>query len=322
MSFKIKDIEIQKNVILAPMAGITSFSYRKFMRKFCPDCLVYSEMISDCGLIYGNKETGRLLYTDNNESPYAIQIFGGSKETIIKGIKILEEKLINYDFLDLNLACPVNKVIKGYAGSYWLQDLDKLYEMVKEVVKVSSKPVTCKVRLGFNEININEICKTLENAGVSFIAIHARTRKELYSGIPHYDALKDIHKIINIPFGISGNIFKVEDALKAKEITKADAILVARGAIGNPKLLLNIQKALNNEEYDETINFNEQKDFLLEFSNLLINEKGERQAISILKGLAPKFFTNLPFSKEIRISLSQEMNSKEDLLNILNKYSK
>lgn len=318
MSFYIGNIEIKGRVILAPMAGITSFSYRKFMSKLGTS-LVYSEMISDCGLIYGNKETKNLLYTDNKESPFAIQLFGGSKDTLVKAIDILENLNINYDILDINLACPVNKVIKGHAGSYWLTDLNNLYDLMREITKVSYKPVSCKIRLGFNDINVNDVTKLLENAGVKFIAIHARTRKEMYSGLPHFEYLKDLAKNINIPFAVSGNIFTVKDGLNALNITNATALMVARGAIGNPNLITNLNKALNKENYDESINLDEQIEYLKEYSRLLIKEKGEDRAISVLKGIAPKFFKDFPNSKFIRKEITLNCRSYRDLLNILDK---
>lgn len=319
MSFKIGDIEIKEKVILAPMAGITSFSYRKFMRQFGVS-YTYTEMISDSGLIYGNEETKRLSYTDGSEYPLALQLFGGNIEKMLKAIDILESSDIKYDVLDINLACPVPKVLKGGAGSYLLTDLDNLYDFMKKIVDRSKKPVTAKIRLGFNEINVIEIAKTLERAGVKFLAIHARTKKELYSGLPHYEAIRDLKKYIKIPFAISGNIFSVEDAKKALEITGADAVCIARGAIGNPELITNINKALNDEEYDETLDINRQKTHLKQYAKLLLEEKGERQATSMLKGIAPKFFYGFDNAKQIRKRLV-EIKSIDELNDILNAIS-
>lgn len=316
MGFRIGNIEIKSKVILAPMAGITSFSYRRFMSSFL-NTLTYTEMISDSGLIYDNRETNSLIYTDGNEYPLALQLFGSDKEKMLKAIDILEEKNIKYDILDLNIACPVNKVIKTGAGSALLKDQEYLYNLVSSIVNKSKKPVSCKVRLGFDDANIEETVLTLQKAGVQFITIHARTKKELYSGLPHFEQLKNIKNILKIPFGVSGNIYSVEDAKNALEITGADCVLLARGGIGNPKLYINIENFFNNEEYDENLYYDEQKDFLLKFANMLIIEKGEKRAISLLKGIAPKFFVNMPNSKELRIMLSQKMNSYNDLVNIL-----
>lgn len=311
-----------KKVVLAPMAGITSFSYRKLMGEQ-EVALSYTEMISDCGLIYGNKETFDLLKTDGKEGLLALQLFGGSKETLVKAINILQDNNYQYDILDLNLACPVYKVTRNNGGSSWLKDLNKLQDMIKEVIKVSKKPISCKIRLGWddNHINVYETVKILKNCGVSLIAIHARTTKQGYTGKADYEFLKDIHKDIDIPLIISGDIFSVEDAFKALEITKCDAIMIARGGVGNPLLIKEINESIKeNKIIKIERDFNSQKNFLIKYMNDLINEKGEIRAIKLLRGIAPKFFSHFPFSKEIRKEISLSINTKQDLINILNKY--
>lgn len=310
MSFFIKDIEIKKNVILAPMAGITSFSYRKFMNEFHPG-LTYTEMISDFALIYRNKKTFDMLYTDGSDRPLAIQLFGGSKETILKSMDVLKELNINYDILDLNLACPVPKVTKNNSGSKWLTRKEELFDMVQAVVGKSEKPVSAKIRLGYDDVNVDEIAPLLEKAGISFLAIHARTKKELYLGKPHFDLLKNIRDEIKIPFCVSGNIYTVEDALNALKITRANAVMVARGGIGNPLLIENINRALEGRNDFIETDFNRQAEYLYRFIDLLIKEKGEKAAFSILKGIAPKFFLNLdlPNVKNLRSSLSRDIDS-------------
>ena len=320
MSFYIKDLKIEGKVILAPMAGVTSFSYRKFNRNFF-NGLAYTEMISDCGLNYHNERTFDMCYQDGKDHPLALQLFGGSKETLLKAIDELESRF-DYDILDLNLACPVPKVTKSNGGSSWLKDLDLLKDMVSAVVKKSKKPVTCKIRLGFNEINVLEIAKTLEDCGVSFLCIHCRTKKELYSGLPHYDALKDLKNVISIPFAVSGNIFTLEDAIKAYEITKCDAIAVARGGIGHPLLIKNIENyfAGVNEFYEE--NKIDQVNYLKEYAKLLKEEIGTERAASVLKGIAPKFLINFADSKPYRIEIVQSIKTVEDMFQILNKYLK
>lgn len=318
----LKQLFNSKKVVLAPMAGITSFSYRKLMQKQGV-ALSYTEMISDCGLIYNNQETFDLLKTDGKEGLLALQLFGGSKETLIQAIKILQDKNYKYDILDLNLACPVYKVTRNNGGSSWLKDLSKLEEMIKEVVKVSTKPVSCKIRLGWddNNKNVYDTVKVLENCGVSLIAIHARTTKQGYSGKADYEFLKDIKKNIDIPIIISGDIFSVEDAFNALTITKADAVMIARGGVGNPLLIKEINESFKNYKIVKICrDFDTQKEFLIEYMNDLINEKGEIRAIKLLRGIAPKFFSHFPFSKEIRKDISLSINTKQDLINILNKY--
>ena len=322
-TLNLKELFKTKKVVLAPMAGITSFSYRKLMQKF-EVALSYTEMISDCGLIYGNKETSELLLTDGKEGLLAVQLFGGSKETLIKGIEILESMNIHYDILDLNLACPVYKVTRNNGGSSWLKDAVLLEDMIKAVVEKSSKPVSCKIRLGWDDsrINVDEVCDILQRNGVSLIAIHARTTKQGYTGKARYEELKNVRNILHIPFIISGDIFTVDDAINAMEITGADAVMVARGGTGNPLLAKEINSRIAGIlDYKETRNFNEQKAFLLEYAKNLIEEKGEVRAIRLLRGIAPKFFSHFPFSKEIRSRICTSINTFEDLTSLLNLYN-
>lgn len=323
MSFLIKDLEIKKRVILAPMAGITSFSYRKFMNEFNPG-LTYTEMISDFGLIFHNKKTIDMLYSDGSDRPLAIQLFGGSKETILKAIDVLNELNLKYDVLDLNLACPVPKVTKNGSGSSWLTRPDELYDMVRAVVSYSSKPVSAKIRLGYDEVNVDTIAPLLEKAGVSFLAIHARTKKELYSGKPHFELLKNIRDEISIPFCVSGNIYEVNDALEALKITRADAVMVARGGVGNPLLIKNINEALDGNGNFEKTNFDKQSELLLKLTDYMLNEKGERQTFLILRSIAPKFYLNLdlPNIKTLRSVLARDITSLDSLKNAINDYKK
>ena len=321
-SVDIKNLFKEKKVVLAPMAGITSFSYRKLMQKYGV-ALSYTEMISDCGLIYGNKETSELLYTDGSEGPLAVQLFGGSKETLVKGIEILESMNIPYDILDLNLACPVYKVTRNNGGSSWLKDLVLLEEMIKEVVKKSSKPVSCKIRLGWDDshINVDEVCRILQDNGVSLIAIHARTTKQGYTGKARYEELKNVRNILHIPFLISGDIFTVDDAINAMQITGADGVMIARGGTGNPLLVKEINSSFAEVlNYKEPRTFSEQKEFLIEYSKNLIKEKGEDRAIRLLRGIAPKFFSHFPFSKEIRSRICMSIKKFSDLIEILEFY--
>lgn len=317
----IKKLLNEKNVILAPMAGITSFSYRKLFKKVGIG-LVYSEMISDCGLIYGNQETNKLLYTDNKESPLAIQLFGGEKDNIVKAIGILESKNINYDFLDINLGCPVYKVCKGNGGSSWLRDLNKLSEMMTAVCKASTKPVLAKIRLGWddNHINVYETVKVLEDSGVKMIAIHPRTTKQGYCGVAHYDQIIDIRKYTTLPIVVSGDIFSIDDYIRVKNLIHPDGFMIARGGLGNPKLITDIY----NYEKNGIINYEriylEQKEFLLSFMEDLIKEKGEVTAIKILRGIAPKFFSYFQNSKSLRKELSSSIVFADDVKNILKKY--
>ena len=315
---KVGNIELSGVVFLAPMAGVTNLAYREFMKPFGV-ALTYSEMISDCGLIYGNKETYKYLDTSAYERPVALQIFGGSKETLLKALEIIENQKDDYDFIDVNLGCPVPKVTKTGAGSAWLKREDELFDMMSNLVKASKKPVTAKIRIGWDEqsINVERIATILQDAGVSLIAIHPRTRNQLYSGVANYERIKDIKKLLHIPLVISGDIFTLESAIEAQKLTNADGIMVARGAMGNPYLITQIDHYFKTGEILPRISLNQQLEYLKEYANKLIDLKGEDVAIRELRGIAPHFLKGYPNLKKYRVKLTMEMTSLNDLLNII-----
>ena len=190
--FKIGNIEIQNKVILAPMAGITSFGYRKFMSQFGPGCSV-TEMVSDMGLIYGNKETKTYVEFEKLNIPTGVQLFGNSTENLAKAALICEKLNPNIDYYDINMACPVNKVFKTGAGSALLKNPKLCGDIVRAVKEATHKPVTAKIRIGVDSKHINflEVIDELQKAAVDMIAIHPRTTKEMYGGLPHWELLKD-----------------------------------------------------------------------------------------------------------------------------------
>ena len=318
--FKIGNIVIPNKVILAPMAGITSFGYRKFMSQFGPGLCV-TEMVSDMGLIYGNKETKSYVKFEKLNIPTGLQLFGNSPENIAKSALICEKMNPNIDYYDINMACPVNKVTKTGAGSSLLKNPKLCGEIVKAVKEATHKPVTAKIRIGFDSKHINfmEVIEELEKAGVDMIAIHPRTTKEMYGGLPHWDLLRDLRSKMSVPLVVSGNIFTVEDTIKALEITGADAVMVARGGVGNPRLITNINKYFANEEL-EYPTINEQIEYCLELAKDLIKEKGEEIAMRVYRGIATKFLDGLPNSKQTKSRLSTELVKYDDLVRILNEY--
>ena len=318
--FKIGNIEIDNKVVLAPMAGITSFGYRKFMSKFGPGLCV-TEMVSDMGLIYGNKETKTYVEFDRLNIPTAVQLFGNSAENIAKSVLICEKMNPNIDYYDINMACPVNKVTKTGAGSSLLKNPKLCGDIVRAVKEATHKPVTAKIRIGVDSKHINflEVIEELENAGVDMIAIHPRTTKEMYAGQPHWELLKDLRSKTRVPLVVSGNIYKVEDAVKALEITGADAVMVARGGVGNPRLITNINNYCDGKDIDLPT-LDEQIDYCLELARDLIDEKGEYTAMRVYRGIATKFFDGFPNSKQTKSRLSTELNTYDDLVRIINDY--
>ena len=318
--WKIGNIEINGKVVLAPMAGFTSSGYRRYMKKFGV-ALSYTEMISDHGLIYENKETYTYLETKKDELPIGIQLFGADSENMLKAAKITAKTAPFYSFLDINAGCPVPKVTKTGAGSALLKNPEVLVDIVRTLKEEMGVPVTIKIRLGWdnNHINFMEVIKMLEEAGVDAIAIHARTTKELYSGNPHYELLKDLRDKMSVPLIVSGNIFTLDDAIQALEITKADAVMVARGSLGNPFLIKQIDEYFKTGERLPNPSLDEQINYCLELAQSLIEEKGEEKAMRIYRSIAPKFFVGFPNSKDVRRDLAQNMVSFEYLQNTLKK---
>lgn len=316
--FKIGNVEIKGKVVLAPMAGITSLAYRNFMKRFGVD-LVVTEMVSDCGLIYENKKTLEYIKTTPEERPIAIQLFGNNSETIIQAIKICEKENPNFDFFDINLGCPVPKVTKAGSGSALLKNPTNLRQMFEKICKATTKPVTAKIRLGYNENSINflENIKALEEAGVAAIGIHARTTAQLYSGKPRYELLKNLREKMSVPLFVSGNIYSLDDAISALEITKADAVMVARGGVGNPQLVKQINHYFETGERLPNSTLEENITYLKEFADMLIEEKGEYRAMSILRGIAPKFLDGYPNMKQYKNMLAQSLTTRASLERIL-----
>lgn len=315
--FKIRDIPIDGRVILGPMAGVSTLAYREFMKPFGV-ALSYSEMISDCGLIYGNRLTRQYFATSKNDRPVGLQLFGFDVLNSLRAIDILEKEA-DYDILDINLGCPVNKVVKTGAGSAWLKRPEELYSYMRSIVIRSSKPVTAKIRLGWDSdsVNFKSISQLLVDAGVSMITIHARTAKQQYEGHADYELLRGFGATLPIPLCVSGDIYTVQDALKALDVTKASGVMVARGGVGNPLLVENINKALRDEPYETSLNAVKQAGFALEFAKKLVAQCGERTAIMQLRGLVPKFFSGFPGYKKIRMEIAENISSFSDLEKIL-----
>ena len=315
--WKIGDIEIEGRVVLAPMAGVTSSGYREFNHPFGVAVSV-SEMVSDMGLIYDNKQTNQYVLF-NKLFPTGLQLFGSSPETMAKAAKIAQNANKNIDFFDINMGCPVPKVTNSGAGSALMKNPQLCGEIIRAVKEATGLPVTAKIRLGWDNRTINylEVIEELEKAGVAAIAIHARTKKELYTGEPHFDLLKDLRNKMNVPLIVSGNIFALDDAIKAVELTKADAVMVARGAMGNPFLIKQIDTYFRSGERLENPSLKEQISWCLELADYLIKEKGEILAMRIYRSIAPRFFMGFPNCKKYRTRLVTELVDRDSLVKIL-----
>ena len=316
--FKFGNIEINSKVILAPMAGVTSYGYRKFVSQFKPGYMV-TEMVSDMGLIYGNEETKKYVCFDRLEIPTGVQLFGNCPKNMAKAALICENLNPNIDFYDINMGCPVPKVTNSGAGSALMKNPRLCGDIVRTLKTVTDKPVTAKIRLGWdnNSLNYLEVIKELEKAGVDMIGIHARTRKELYCGSPHYELLKDLRKQMSVPLSVSGNIYSLDDAIHAIDITGADSVMVARGGVGNPFLVKQINEYYKTGERLESPSLKEQLIWCEELAKRIVEEKGEYTGMRVYRSIAPKFFSGIRNIKKYRLRLTTELETLDSLNQIL-----
>lgn len=308
---KIGKFELKNKVIIAPLAGYTNYSYRKIMREFGAS-LCYTEMISAKGINFKNKRTLEMTKVEEDDHLVNMQLFGGTKEDLVKAA-IYIDKYSDCDIIDLNMGCPVKKVLKAKSGSYLLKDPDNIYEIVKAVVENVSKPVTVKIRLGQtkNTINVLEVAKKIEKAGASAICIHGRTQSDLYKGKANYDYIKLVKEQVKIPVIANGDIKSIEDAEYVLDYTKCDAIMIGRSSIGNPWLIQNIVNHFEGKELSEPTDI-ERIQMVKKHYELLKNEMGEKLAILNLRSLFSRYLKGL-YVKEYKLRLmkitkEQEMN--------------
>lgn len=315
--WKIGNIEINGVVVLGPMAGITSYGYRDFMKPFGVAVSV-SEMVSDMGLIYDNDKTNEyVIYPESH--PVGVQLFGHDPENIVKAAKLALKLNPNIDFFDLNMGCPVPKVVNSGSGSALMKNPKLCGEIVRRLKQEINIPITAKIRLGWDENSINflEVIKELEDAGVDMIAIHARTKKQMYLGQPHYELVKDLRSKMRVPLVISGNIYTLDDAIRAKELTGAEGIMVARGGVGNPWLVKQIDTYYRTGERIEDVSILEKIEQCLSLADHYIKEKGEFPAMRMYRGIASKFFSGFKNVKYYKNRLSTELVDRKSLVNIL-----
>lgn len=273
---KIGNVVFENNIFLAPMAGVTDKTFRIICREMGAG-LVFSEMVSSKGLYYGNKSTGKLTSIDEKERPAALQIFGSDPNIMAKIVDEYINQREDIDILDINMGCPAPKIVKNGDGSALLKEPETIRRILQEVVKVSKKPVTLKIRIGWDHNNINgiEIARIAEEEGVSALIVHARTRDMFYSGKANWDFIKKIKKAIDIPVIGNGDIFHPVDALKMIEQTGCDAVAIGRGSMGNPWIFSRIQSLLKGEKDIEPSN-KEKIDMMIKHLNMGCLIKGEK----------------------------------------------
>lgn len=287
------------NIILAPMAGITDMPFRALCREQGAT-FSYTEMISAKALYYKNKNTLPLLQVAKGERPIAVQLFGNEPELLAQEALKLEEG--PYDVFDVNMGCPVPKVVNNGEGSALMRDPEKVEQIVRAMTKVLHKPVTIKIRKGFSsdQINAVEVARRAEDAGAAAIAIHGRTREEYYSGHADYDIIRQVKEAVSIPVMGSGDIYKGKDAKRMLDETGCDAVMIARGARGNPWIFQEVAHFLETGEELPRPSIETVKEMILRHARMLIDFCGENMAIRQMRKHAGYYVTGYPDASKIR----------------------
>lgn len=317
--FTMGGITLKNNLVQAPLAGYTDFAMRSMAASYGAG-LVYSEMESCESLYYSSKATKHDLFEtlsdrkDHPETRLALQIFGGKADIVLRSIPLFEQ-YGDYDFLDFNCGCPVPKVIRQQAGSYWLKRPDELIELAKEMVKVSKKPVIFKMRIGFDSIiDMPSLCKKLEEVGVQGFAIHGRTRSEYFSGPVHYDVIRSIKEAVHVPVIANGEISATnfQDVLSQ---SKADAVMIGQHAMGYPKIFQDMLRIEEGKEPLPTTKEGQIKD-LERHLDLIFSMKEEHQAAGIMRSISVKYLRGFDDIKRLRNALVH-CQTLEEYKNIL-----
>ena len=314
---KIGNVELDNNLILAPMAGVTDLPFRLIVEKFNPG-LVCTEMVSSKALFYGDVKTKQLLKTDGEKRPISMQIFGSDTESMGFAAKYVSEFA---DIVDINMGCPAPKVVKNGDGSRLLLDLNKAEEIIKAVVANSKVPVTLKFRKGWNSENIVacDVAKIAEQNGISAITIHGRTRDEFYSGKADLDIIKKVKESVNIPVIGNGDIIDEESAKYMLEYTGVDGIAIGRGSMGNPWIFAQIQHYLKTGEKMPRPSEQEKYEILKEHIDFDIREKGEGVALNEMRKHIAWYTKNMKNSSEFR-NLINHIDNREELMNKIKEY--
>lgn len=314
---KIGNVELKNNILLAPMAGITDLPFRLICEKFEPG-LVCTEMVSSKAIFYGDEKTKKLMNLEGEKRPVSIQIFGSDLEAFEYATKYVSNLA---DIIDINMGCPAPKVVKNGDGSKLLLDLEKAKDILETVVKNSKVPVTLKFRKGWDSEHIvaTEIAKIAQQAGISAITIHGRTRAEYYSGKADLEIIKKVKESVNIPVIGNGDVVDEESAKEMFEKTGVDGIMIGRASMGNPWIFKKIKYYLETGEKLPEITSDEKLKIIKEHLNLLVKEKGEDVAIKEFRKHLAAYSKNLPNSSNFRVRVNA-IDDRCELERELSKY--
>ncbi|WP_078543178.1 tRNA dihydrouridine synthase DusB [Litchfieldia alkalitelluris] len=313
---KIGDIQMKNQVVLAPMAGVCNSAFRLTVKEFGAG-LVCAEMVSDKAILYNNAKTMGMLYIDEQEKPLSLQIFGGEKETLVEAAKFVD-KNTTADIIDINMGCPVPKITKCDAGAKWLLDPNKIYEMVSAVVDAVDKPVTVKMRMGWDEEHIFAIqnAQAVERAGGKAVALHGRTRVQMYEGHANWDIIKEVKQAVKIPVIGNGDVQTPQDAKRMLDETGVDGVMIGRAALGNPWMIYQTVKFLETGELMPEPGVKEKIDVCILHLDRLIDLKSEHIAVREMRKHAAWYLKGIRGNAIVRNKVN-ECNTRQDLVTLL-----
>ena len=306
----IGNVALSSNVIMAPMAGVTDTAYRVLLKEQGAG-LTCTEMVSAKGIFYKNKNNKMILQTAPDEHPVAVQLFGSDPVIMASMAERIAE---DFDIIDVNMGCPVPKIVNNGEGSALMKTPDLAGRILSTMVRVLSKPVTVKFRKGFDDRHVNavEFAKMAEQSGVSAITIHGRTRSQMYAGNADWDIIRAVKEAVSIPVFGNGDIFTPEDAKRMMDETGVDGVAIARGAKGNPWLIRRTIHYLETGELLPEPELSEKKEMMIRHAELMVEYKGERIALQEVRKHLAWYTAGIPGSAKLRSEMNS-LNTLEEL---------